>query len=87
MKTREKPEGYSINYSSVNLTHMNMTKWSVKEKLYLISSILMNGDSNWTKICHQLNKCMKFTSTFYTFQTSPVLRTNNVSENFYINFT
>lgn len=82
MKTREKPEGYSINYSSMNLSHMNMTKWSVKEKLYLISSVLMNGDSNWTKICQQLNKCMKFSSNFHTTPINPVLRTNNVNENY-----
>ena len=38
-------------------------KWSIKEKLFLISFVLINGDSNWTYVSEQLNKWMESIST------------------------
>ena len=30
--------------------------WTTRENLYLISSVLLNGDQNWTEISEQLQK-------------------------------
>ena len=38
-------------------------KWPVKEKLFLVACVLMNGDSNWSYVCDQLNKWIKSTSS------------------------
>lgn len=76
MKTREKPV-VNMNITQSNLGHMNMVKWSIKEKLYLVSCVLINGDSNWSKICDQLNKWTKFTSNNYTNKPNGAIRTSN----------
>ena len=38
-------------------------KWSIKEKLFLISFVLINGDSNWAYISEQLNTWMDSITT------------------------
>ena len=40
------------------------TKWSIKERLFLVSCVLINGESNWTFISDQLNKWMKHTYSY-----------------------
>ncbi len=91
MKTRERPavnNGQANNLAQVdnssNPNRMNMTKWSIKEKLYLVSCVLVNGDSNWSRICNQLNKWMKFTSSYYGQSAVENFRTNNVDLNLVI---
>jgi hypothetical protein len=53
------------NHLSVDGQNENATevKWSIKEKLFLISFVLINGDSNWTYVSEQLNKWMESIST------------------------
>jgi len=73
--------------------HHQQTKWSVKERLFLVACVLINGESNWTFISDQLNKWMKYTSNYInitlstnisilganSFNLPPItLRTNNV---------
>jgi hypothetical protein len=41
---------------SLSSTNNNNVKWSVKEKLFLISFILIHGDNDWPFISSQLNK-------------------------------
>jgi hypothetical protein len=80
MKTRDKPMAASSAQNSSYLSQMNMTKWSIKEKLYLVSCVLINGDSNWTKICEQINKWLKFTASYYSAGANAApTRTINVS--------
>ena len=38
-------------------------KWQIKEKLFLVSFVLLNGDSNWTYVSEQLNKWIDSIST------------------------
>ena len=74
--------------------HHQQTKWSIKERLFLVACVLINGESNWTFISDQLNKWMKYTSNYINITVSnnisilgansynlpPItLRTNNVS--------
>ena len=53
------------SHRSVESQNENATevKWSIKEKLFLISFVLVNGDSNWTYVSEQLNKWMESIST------------------------
>ena len=37
-------------------------KWTTKERLFLVSCVLINGEANWTFISDQLNKWMKYTT-------------------------
>ncbi len=53
--------------SSTSLTQ-DQTTWTTKEKLFLISFILLNGDSNWNFISEHFNKWMQMTSTSSTQQ-------------------
>ena len=93
MKTRERPAVGNVQHATsyadsniANLNRVNMTKWSIKEKLYLISCVLINGDSNWSRICNQLNKWMKFTTSYYGQPTAETLRTNNVLTHLFYSF-
>jgi hypothetical protein len=36
------------------------TKWTTRDKLYLVSSVLLNGDQNWSLISEQLSKIHDF---------------------------
>ena len=69
------------------------TKWSIKERLFLVACVLINGESNWSFISDQLNKWMKYTSNYINIPLSTnisilgansynlptiTLRTNNV---------
>ena len=49
--------------SNGNNIPQTVEKWSTKEKLFLISFVLLNGDSNWTYVSEQLKKWMLLTST------------------------
>lgn len=42
--------------TSTTTTINNEPKWTSKEKLYLISSVMVNGDSNWDYVCDCLNR-------------------------------
>ena len=54
-------------------------KWSIKEKLFLISFVLINGDSNWTYVSEQLNKWIESISTS-KFESNLNKRTISVSK-------
>ena len=45
-----------------NLQLHQQTKWSTKERLFLVSCVLINGESNWSFVSEQLNKWMKHTT-------------------------
>ena len=51
-------------------------KWSTKEKLFLVSFVLINGESNWSYVSEQLNKWMLMTSTN---EATSATRNNNTS--------
>lgn len=36
------------------------SNWTTKDKLYLVSSVLMNGDQNWSFISNQLSQIYEF---------------------------
>ena len=38
-------------------------RWSIREKLFLVSFVLINGDSDWSYVSEQLNKWMESIST------------------------
>lgn len=69
-KITEKPDENDLNN--------NINKWSVKEKLFLISFILINGDSDWSLISDSLNKWMKLTSTSCSSSTNHTKRSITV---------
>lgn len=51
-------------------------KWSIKEKLFLISFVLLNGDTNWNEASNSLNEFLSQTTTTSTANT--LKRTNIV---------
>ena len=60
-------------------------KWTIREKLYLISSVLLHGDSNWSFISEQLNKWLKSTQNCSN-SNRLTLRTSTVNKNLSIKF-
>jgi hypothetical protein len=61
-------------------------KWSTKEKLFLVSFVLVNGESNWSYVSEQLNKWMLMTSTNEqnTVQDPNANRTSQVSKDIHV---
>jgi bromodomain-containing protein 8 len=60
------PQKSSIEQA--NSDQSSEPKWSIKEKLFLISFVLINGDSDWTFVSGQLNKWMESISTSSNFK-------------------
>ena len=72
----DRPEGQISSQSSGNVAEI---KWSIKEKLFLVSFVLINGDSNWSYVSEQLNKWIESISTS-KFESNLNKRTVSVSK-------
>jgi hypothetical protein len=53
----------SLN-NTANNNNTNPLKWSTKERLFLVSSVLINGDCNWSFVSEQLKQWMKMTTSY-----------------------
>jgi hypothetical protein len=87
MKTLQATSTNTLSEISDNTTedigcHSNANaKWPIKEKLYLISFVLVHGDSDWPFIASQLNKWISTAHSNNTKSTNPSATTTNLNAN------
>ena len=76
-KLYESDERNNASSNDPNETNGDV-KWEIKEKLFLVSFVLINGDSDWTYVSEQLNKWIDSISTG-TFKNNAIKRTFSVN--------
>lgn len=48
------------NNNNSSISSNNEKKWTTKDKLFLVSSVLVNGDQNWSLISEQLRRIHEY---------------------------